>query len=834
MSKEGSDGPNGVAHPICAPCSLQAQQQQQPAAGGSQPAGGNGLDSLLAGVEEAVGQARRQAQAAQADAAYWRQQFEQERRLREQQEEQLQQQQQQQEQQLAWLDAAAAAVAGSPPASPPTSPRAAHARQLSADERSVSVRTAVVAARTAAGVPRRHTAPALRAPGTLSSPELLSQLSSTASHLEALRQELERDLEAGKAAAGSLALSRLSSLLHACSFLRDASAAACSRRVSADMGDEMGQQDSSPCAGDQEVALHDDGAAGVGATAAAAVSVALAQSWAAAAGARQASFRHAAAVEGRVRPGKARFKLVAAVPRSYRSNSSRREQARSDKLAVTGAAGLQMSASASRASLAGGAAAVATVVEPGSPSMPLKGALLASGSALVNLAEAEQDAMDDQQEATWRASGQHLKLQWLSQPTTVLVVFKPVPAVFQSSVKAVAWLLQRGLTVYVEPEAWEQLTPGVREYMANGDHTDSSTSQAAQGGAPSGLPPRPGHTASGTSRLANGGGPKQGAGGGSALSSMLSSLDSQDGSEVGMPGLPPLPPAAARPAVRAVDLATQLRTWEPPPCGCPPAVPCEVGHQVDLVITLGGDGTVLWTCGLFRAGAVPPLVPLAMGSLGFMTPFEIGGQLDAVLSRVISVDRGMPLMLRHRLQCRVIRGDASSPDLASAAANNACLEEFVVLNEVVIDRGMTAQLCNLQCFVDNAHVTVVQGDGLIVATPTGSTAYNLAAGGSMVHPAVPCFLFTPICPHSLSSRPLVLPEHVTLRIKVPLDSRSSAYCSFDGRSRQELRPGDAVMISMSQWPAPMVCHLDASHDWFLSMREGLSWNVRKQQAGRGQ
>lgn len=279
----------------------------------------------------------------------------------------------------------------------------------------------------------------------------------------------------------------------------------------------------------------------------------------------------------------------------------------------------------------------------------------------------------------------------------------------------------------------------------------------------------------------------------------------------------------------------RLLTWEEP-CGCPPAVPCSVGHQLDLVITLGGDGTVLWTCGLFAAGAVPPLVPFAMGSLGFMTPFQIGRMAD-VLGRVTGVERGVPLMLRHRLQCRIIRGDASTADLLAAGGGveaASCQDEFVVLNEVVIDRGMKAQLCNLQCYADQNHVTLVQGDGLIVATPTGSTAYNLAAGGAMVHPAVPCFLFTPICPHSLASRPLVLPEHVTLRVKVPADSRSGAFCSFDGRGRQELRPGDSVLIAMSPWPAPMVCALDASHDWFLSMREGLSWNVRKQQAGRGQ
>ena len=98
---------------------------------------------------------------------------------------------------------------------------------------------------------------------------------------------------------------------------------------------------------------------------------------------------------------------------------------------------------------------------------------------------------------------------------------------------------------------------------------------------------------------------------------------------------------------------------------------------------------------------------------------------------------------------------------------------------------------------------------------------------------VPGVLFTPINPHSLSSRPLVLPESIQIRVKVPADSRSEMWCSFDGKDRQRLAPGDAVLIYMSQHPIPTVCKLDASHDWFLSMHNGLHWNVRKQQAGAG-
>jgi len=98
---------------------------------------------------------------------------------------------------------------------------------------------------------------------------------------------------------------------------------------------------------------------------------------------------------------------------------------------------------------------------------------------------------------------------------------------------------------------------------------------------------------------------------------------------------------------------------------------------------------------------------------------------------------------------------------------------------------------------------------------------------------VPGVLFTPINPHSLSSRPLVLPESIQIRVKVPADSRSEMWCSFDGKDRQRLAPGDAVLIYMSQHPIPTVCKLDASHDWFLSMHNGLHWNIRKQQAGAG-
>ncbi|KAK9735970.1 hypothetical protein RND81_04G242000 [Saponaria officinalis] len=243
--------------------------------------------------------------------------------------------------------------------------------------------------------------------------------------------------------------------------------------------------------------------------------------------------------------------------------------------------------------------------------------------------------------------------------------------------------------------------------------------------------------------------------------------------------------------------------------------------KVDLVVTLGGDGTVLWAASLFK-GPSPPMVPFSMGSLGFMTPFyseHYKESLDSVIQGPISIT------LRHRLQCHVIR---------EAAKNEFETEEpILVLNEVTIDRGISSYLTNLECYCDNTFVTCVQGDGLIISTTSGSTAYSLAAGGSMVHPQVPGILFTPICPHSLSFRPLILPEHVTLRVQVPFNSRGPAWVSFDGKDRKQLAPGDALLCSIAPWPVPTACQGDSTGDFLRSIHEGLHWNLRKTQSFDG-
>ncbi|CAP72934.1 uncharacterized protein PODANS_2_3590, partial [Podospora anserina S mat+] len=154
-----------------------------------------------------------------------------------------------------------------------------------------------------------------------------------------------------------------------------------------------------------------------------------------------------------------------------------------------------------------------------------------------------------------------------------------------------------------------------------------------------------------------------------------------------------------------------------------------------------------------------------------------------------------------------------------------------VLNELVVDRGPNPTMSNIEIFGDDEHFTSVSADGVCVSTPTGSTAYNLAAGGSLCHPENPVMLVTPICAHTLSFRPIILPDTIVLRIGVPFDARTSSWASFDGRERVELRPGDYVTISASRFPfacvQPHRPHGRRSGDWINSISAKLGWNTRQ-------
>ena len=157
------------------------------------------------------------------------------------------------------------------------------------------------------------------------------------------------------------------------------------------------------------------------------------------------------------------------------------------------------------------------------------------------------------------------------------------------------------------------------------------------------------------------------------------------------------------------------------------------------------------------------------------------------------------------------------------------VETFEVLNDLVVDRGPSPYVSLLEVFGDEHHMTTAQADGLCISTPTGSTAYSLSAGGSLVHPEIPAILITPICPHTLSFRPMLLPDSMELRIAVPYNSRSTAWASFDGRGRVELKQGDHIKVTASRYPFPTVCNETQSVDWFKSISRTLKWNERQRQ-----
>ena len=229
----------------------------------------------------------------------------------------------------------------------------------------------------------------------------------------------------------------------------------------------------------------------------------------------------------------------------------------------------------------------------------------------------------------------------------------------------------------------------------------------------------------------------------------------------------------------------------------------EVANQFKL----GGDGTVLYASWLFQK-IVPPVLSFALGSLGFLTKFDFDGYQDTLNS---TFREGITISLRLRFEGTVMRAQHKEnegqrdliEELVGEEAENSHTHKpdgtFVILNDIVVDRGPNPSeiamfVCGrstnndvamsaLELFGDEEHFTTVQADGMCVATPTGSTAYNLAAGGSLCHPENPVILVTAICAHTLSFRPIILPDTIVLRVGVPYDARTSSWASFDGRER---------------------------------------------------
>ena len=244
--------------------------------------------------------------------------------------------------------------------------------------------------------------------------------------------------------------------------------------------------------------------------------------------------------------------------------------------------------------------------------------------------------------------------------------------------------------------------------------------------------------------------------------------------------------------------------------GLPPDRPTasreSLPRECDLIVVLGGDGTLIGIADLIaRADSDVPILGVNFGSLGFLTEITLPELYDALEAALHGSAEIEP---RAMLSAHTVR-------------DNAPFAEHIVLNDIVITKGAMSRIIEIAVSVDREAVTRVRADGLIVASPTGSTAYNLASGGPIVHPAVNAMLLTPIAPHTLTNRPIVIPASSEVHLAPIMEADDEVFVTFDGQSGFPLRPGDRV----SARRAPRVLRIVKSlqRTYFELLREKLKW-----------
>jgi NAD+ kinase len=229
----------------------------------------------------------------------------------------------------------------------------------------------------------------------------------------------------------------------------------------------------------------------------------------------------------------------------------------------------------------------------------------------------------------------------------------------------------------------------------------------------------------------------------------------------------------------------------------------ELASLVDLLIVLGGDGTMLAAARLVKDRNTPVL-GVNFGGLGYLTEFtldELFPALESIFTSDVTVD---PRMMLDAVVYR----------------EGKAVADFAVLNDAVVNKSALARIVEIECQIEDRYVTTFRADGIIVSTPTGSTAYSLAAGGPIVHPAMSAIIITPICPHMLTNRPLVVPgdAHVKLKLKT---AREEVTLTLDGQLGFGLEVGDEVVIGKSAKTFNIVQPFNKNY--FQLLRDKLYW-----------
>jgi len=232
----------------------------------------------------------------------------------------------------------------------------------------------------------------------------------------------------------------------------------------------------------------------------------------------------------------------------------------------------------------------------------------------------------------------------------------------------------------------------------------------------------------------------------------------------------------------------------------------EIGRKhPDFVLVLGGDGTLL-SAARAVANEDIPILAVNLGSLGFLTEIP----LNELYVSLEAADLGQcPVEQRSVLECRLVR-------------NGECVLRHFALNDVVVNKSAISRLVEFDLYIDGSFVFQYKADGVIIATPTGSTAYSLAAGGPVLMPSVDAFVVTPVCPHSLTHRPLVVTQSSQIELKVET-GEEQAFLSIDGQVGLPVEQGDQVLCQRAEHSVKL---MRVRRTFFEVLRNKLKWGQR--------
>jgi NAD+ kinase len=232
----------------------------------------------------------------------------------------------------------------------------------------------------------------------------------------------------------------------------------------------------------------------------------------------------------------------------------------------------------------------------------------------------------------------------------------------------------------------------------------------------------------------------------------------------------------------------------------------QIPKESDMIIVLGGDGTMLSVCRLVGEREIP-ILGVNIGGLGFLTEVQKGEIYD-VLERVLKGE--CPVEERLMIKAHVYR-------------NNEIIAEYVAMNDVVVNKGALARIIDLETYIDRYYITTFKADGLIVSTPTGSTAYALSAGGPILYPTLKSIMLAPICPHMLTNRPIVLPDNVLIEM-ILRSPAEDVFLTVDGQVGFSLHLNDIIEVKKAPYKTKLV--VPCEKKYFEVIRTKLKWGER--------